>query len=687
MATIKSQQTYGEPKGVLVQPPSGTKSIPPAPKASATLAPSATSAPAGMLSAGSSGANDWQSSFDSTRYLNDNPDVKSYVLANQGQFGANAEEAMKNGALAHYTKFGANESRPAYTTAGIAVPTTQPKPIQTPNVSAPTAPSPAVPAPTVPSVKAAPAPASSAVKPQASPSPAPAAIEAPSSLQAPAWLTGFDAAGYISRNPDVQSYILANPGQFGADKTGGVITNDVLRNGALAHYMNFGIYEGRDPFGNMGKFDAARYLKDNPDVRDYILANKDQFGAGGGPITEGVLRNGALAHYVKFGAAEGRPAYNIATAPAATPSAPPQAGTPAPTAPQAGTPAPAAPQAGTPAGTPAAPTAGTQTQPPGAPPAPGAVYGGPEGSYQANIDPRTMTVEGRLAGLLSSGNPLLDMAMTRAMQQSNARGLLNSSMASESGMAAMIQNAIPIASPDAQTYANTLLQNTLFANQAAQQNKDIASKTALTEQQGGIDLQKIAAQGQQDLLRTGAQGDVDLQKIAAQGRQNLLQTGAQGEIDLQKVAAQGQQNVAQTREQTAGQLQIDAQRAANDIALALQKGQIDTSLQLLKSDAEAMANAARNNAAAYQTYAQAITNINNNASLNAEAKNVAKRELGDSFLQYLRLSGAAAGDVDFQSLVDNIMDAPAPAAPPPPPPLAPRGVYEPGQEPSRGTEH
>ena len=50
------------------------------------------------------------------------------------------------------------------------------------------------------------------------------------------------------------------------------------------------------------------------------------------------------------------------------------------------------------------------------------------------------TVEGRLSGLLASESPYLQAARTRAKQESNARGLLNSTMAATA--AAGVSNAL-----------------------------------------------------------------------------------------------------------------------------------------------------------------------------------------------------------------------------------------------------
>lgn len=64
------------------------------------------------------------------------------------------------------------------------------------------------------------------------------------------------------------------------------------------------------------------------------------------------------------------------------------------------------------------------------------------------------TVQGQLANIVDSGSPLMEMAETRGLQEANKRGLMNSSMAVQSGQAALYDAAMPIATQDATTFAN-----------------------------------------------------------------------------------------------------------------------------------------------------------------------------------------------------------------------------------------
>ena len=69
------------------------------------------------------------------------------------------------------------------------------------------------------------------------------------------------------------------------------------------HFNLFGVWEGRSPGPLFERFDGNRYLAQNPDVAAYVDAFIDDF--------LGSRTNGAIAHYILFGAAEGRQAIDL----------------------------------------------------------------------------------------------------------------------------------------------------------------------------------------------------------------------------------------------------------------------------------------------------------------------------------------------------------------------------------------
>lgn len=79
--------------------------------------------------------------------------------------------------------------------------------------------------------------------------------------------------------------------------------------------------------------------------------------------------------------------------------------------------------------------------------------------YSDQINPATDTVEGRINKLLNTDNPLIQRAVTQTNQSANARGLLNSSIATQAGQEAAIGEARNIATQDAGTYNQQRMQN------------------------------------------------------------------------------------------------------------------------------------------------------------------------------------------------------------------------------------
>lgn len=108
---------------------------------------------------------------------------------------------------------------------------------------------------------------------------------------------------------------------------------------------------------------------------------------------------------------------------------------------------------------------------------------------QWNVSP-DQTVEERIKGIINTNNPLQQLAETYANQQSNQRGLLNSSMAVGSAQDAMVKNAFPIAQQDATTFADAAKTNAAASNQNSQYN---ATNTQQNDQFNVSETNKITA--------------------------------------------------------------------------------------------------------------------------------------------------------------------------------------------------
>jgi hypothetical protein len=113
------------------------------------------------------------------------------------------------------------------------------------------------------------------------------------------------------------------------------------------------------------------------------------------------------------------------------------------------------------------------------------------------------TVEGRLTGLLSDGNPYIETARSDARAEANSRGLLNSSIAAGAGEGAAIRAALPIASQDAGYVGAVDEYNVAAKNQALMFNANAANTYSLADLEAGT--QKIIAAGNQAAQIASAQ--------------------------------------------------------------------------------------------------------------------------------------------------------------------------------------
>jgi hypothetical protein len=86
--------------------------------------------------------------------------------------------------------------------------------------------------------------------------------------------------------------------------------------------------------------------------------------------------------------------------------------------------------------------------------------------YTGHINWQTETTQGQLENMLAENSPLLERTRQQALEQANARGLLNSSMAMGAATNAVIDQAKDIAASDASAYRNQALQNQSDINTA-----------------------------------------------------------------------------------------------------------------------------------------------------------------------------------------------------------------------------
>jgi hypothetical protein len=122
----------------------------------------------------------------------------------------------------------------------------------------------------------------------------------------------------------------------------------------------------------------------------------------------------------------------------------------------------------------------------------------PQTASTAAFDPATQTVQGQVKSIIDDNGPLSQMAVTRANQEMNGRGLINSSMGVGAAQAALYDAAMPIAASDAQAYNQNqqfnVGQENQFKNASNSQGFDLAkmqetqrNQTAQLQQKFGYD--------------------------------------------------------------------------------------------------------------------------------------------------------------------------------------------------------
>ncbi len=145
------------------------------------------------------------------------------------------------------------------------------------------------------------------------------------------------------------------------------------------------------------------------------------------------------------------------------------------------------------------------------------------------VDPQTDTVQGQLNQVLDENSPLMRRAKADALAQMAGRGLLNSSLATTAGYAAMIDKGLQIAQQDAETYFKQGLTNQDVTNQAALTNANWKNKLLENSYVSQLDFWK-----QSNLL--SQQHGYDIAKLDRenQWKANLLSTEYGFKYDLQQ---------------------------------------------------------------------------------------------------------------------------------------------------------
>jgi hypothetical protein len=97
-----------------------------------------------------------------------------------------------------------------------------------------------------------------------------------------------------------------------------------------------------------------------------------------------------------------------------------------------------------------------------------------------------MMLSNAISELINTNSPLFAAAETRALQEMAKRGIVNSSLARESVMNAIMQVAMPIAQADVQTLQQNLYYNNNWSNKQKTEYNQYIYDTLKTKLEGAI---------------------------------------------------------------------------------------------------------------------------------------------------------------------------------------------------------
>lgn len=281
----------------------------------------------------------------------------------------------------------------------------------------------------------------------------------------------------------------------------------------------------------------------------------------------------------------------------------------------------------------------------------------PTNTLDDKVTPYTVapnqTVASNVSHIIADDSPLMQQAVSRANQQSNARGLLNSTQNITAGQSALYDAALPIAQQDAATYNQAATNTTTALNTQAN------AQQAANIQTGQILPATTAAQAQLATQAGQIQSGLSAQQATqaqAQAKQAAdLQTG-----QILPATTAAQKDIA---EQTARlQSGLSAQQATQAQTLATLQGNIQTSLQQLQgTQAQQLQSLANDNKTLLQSSTTAnsafvnasaeIAQINQNPNMNPDAKAAAAAQVVQLLQANLVVAGAIA-NLDLAGLLD-----------------------------------
>lgn len=293
------------------------------------------------------------------------------------------------------------------------------------------------------------------------------------------------------------------------------------------------------------------------------------------------------------------------------------------------------------------------------------------------------TVQGQIQGIIAKNSPLMQQAETRAKQQMNARGLLNSSLAITAGQSALYDAAMPIASQDAETYAKSASYNADTSNKFAVENFSAQNKALEFNATAGNRAAEVNATNEttryghdRQLEGTKYSSDRQLEGTRYNADRNLEGTRYDADRRLEGTRYSSDRQLEGTR--YSADASASAQRYSADASASAQRYSADTRLAETRLSTDAQRDVAniqgrfnsqiqnsQTAASLYQTYISEISRIDQ-SELDPQSKANARYNLSQNLYSGMQTLEVTSG-------VQNLSFHSNPGAPPGTPAPAPAG--------------
>lgn len=251
----------------------------------------------------------------------------------------------------------------------------------------------------------------------------------------------------------------------------------------------------------------------------------------------------------------------------------------------------------------------------------------------------SMTVEGRLPGLLSRNNPYMQQATTAGLQQAASRGLLNSSMAVGAAEGARINAALPIAQQDAGTFFEQSLRNQADVNRA--------------REFGAAERNTTSRFNAGEVNRAG--------EFGATAENEASRFNATSENEAGQFNATSQNEANRTREQMEAEfgLQANSETAANYRAnLEVEMREYIANLEASVGDRESFLTFANEN---NQQFMVQVSEIMNNPDIDPQTKNAMINQLQEVYRANFDLAAAVSDyPIEWETLNVDVRPEPPP---------------------------